>query len=428
MKNLFDDAKNRLQKVLPLIELPEDMLKRFSRPKLTLTVTIPVRMDDGSLRVFTGYRVQFDDTRGPTKGGIRFHPDVCIDEVTSLAFWMTIKCAVVGLPFGGAKGGVAVDAKLLSRLELERLSRGYIRAIADIIGPKRDIPAPDMYTNATIMGWMAEEYYQIKREQLPGVITGKPIHLGGSQGREAATGQGALYVLQQWFTHTKTDAKNMKIAVQGFGNAGYHFARLAKEAGFNVVALSDSKGAIYAKEGLDPEKIMFHRRRHQELKAMLYCDVSVCQEAEYAVISNEALLELDVDVLVLAAMENQITQDNAKKIKAKLVLEIANGPITSEADAILEAAHVTVIPDVLANAGGVTVSYLEWVQNRAGLYWEAKEVNEKLHSRMQRQAAAVFDLARKKSISLRTAAYLDGLEKISGAIQNRGTKEYFQSL
>ena len=220
----------------------------------------------------------------------------------------------------------------------------------------------------------------------------------------------------------------MKIAVQGFGNAGYHFARLAKEAGFNVVALSDSKGAIYAKEGLDPEKIMFHRRRHQELKAMLYCDVSVCQEAEYAVISNEALLELDVDVLVLAAMENQITQDNAKKIKAKLVLEIANGPITSEADAILEAAHVTVIPDVLANAGGVTVSYLEWVQNRAGLYWEAKEVNEKLHSRMQRQAAAVFDLARKKSISLRTAAYLDGLEKISGAIQNRGTKEYFQSL
>jgi len=427
MKNLFDDAKSRLDKVLPLIDLPEDILKRLSQPKLNLTVNIPVRMDDGSLRVFTGYRVQFDDTRGPTKGGIRFHPDVCIDEVTSLSFWMTIKCAVVGLPFGGAKGGVVVDAKLLSKLELERLSRGYIRAIADIIGPKRDIPAPDMYTNATIMGWMADEYYQIMREQLPGVITGKPIHLGGSLGREAATGRGALYVLQQWFAHNKTQAKNMKIAVQGFGNAGYHFARLAKEAGFNIVALSDSKGAIYSKDGLDPQKIMFHRKRYKELKAMLYCDVSICEEAEHAIISNEALLELDVDILVLAAMENQITQDNAKKIKAKLILEIANGQINSEADDILDATNTIVIPDVLANAGGVTVSYFEWVQNRAGYYWEEKEVNEKLQYLMQRQATTVFDLAQKKAISLRTAAYLDGLEKISGAIENRGTKEYFQN-
>ena len=428
MKNLFDDAKSRLQKVLPLIDLPEDILKRLSQPKLNLTVNIPVRMDDGSLRVFTGYRVQFDDTRGPTKGGIRFHPDVCIDEVTSLSFWMTIKCAVVGLPFGGAKGGVVVDAKLLSKLELERLSRGYIRAIADIIGPKRDIPAPDMYTNATIMGWMADEYNQIMREQLPGVITGKPIHLGGSLGRESATGQGALYVLQQWFAYNKKEAKNMKIAVQGFGNAGYNFARLAKEAGFSIVALSDSKGAIYSKDGLDPQKIMFHRKRHKELKAMLYCDVSICEEAENEIISNEELLELDVDVLVLAAMENQITQDNAKKIKAKLILEIANGPIDSEADDILDATNAIVIPDVLANAGGVTVSYFEWVQNRAGYYWEEQEVNEKLKKIMQKQAAKIFDLAQKKAISLRTAAYLDGLEKISGAIQNRGTKEYFQNL
>ena len=428
MKNLFDDAKSRLQKVLPLIDLPEDILKRLSQPKLNLTVNIPVRMDDGSLRVFTGYRVQFDDTRGPTKGGVRFHPDVCIDEVTSLAFWMTIKCAVVGLPFGGAKGGVVVDAKLLSKLELERLSRGYIRAIADIIGPKRDIPAPDMYTNATIMGWMADEYNQIMREQLPGVITGKPIHLGGSLGRESATGQGALYVLQQWFAYNKKEAKNMKIAVQGFGNAGYNFARLAQEAGFSIVALSDSKGAIYSKDGLDPQKIMFHRKRHKELKAMLYCDVSICEEAENEIISNEELLELDVDVLVLAAMENQITQDNAKKIKAKLILEIANGPIDSEADDILDATNAIVIPDVLANAGGVTVSYFEWVQNRAGYYWEEQEVNEKLKKIMQKQAAKIFDLAQKKAISLRTAAYLDGLEKISGAIQNRGTKEYFQNL
>jgi len=428
MKNLFDDAKSRLNDVLPLINLPEDIVKRLAQPKLNLTVNIPVRMDDGSLRVFTGYRVQFDDTRGPTKGGIRFHPDVCIDEVTSLAFWMTIKCAVVGLPFGGAKGGVVVDAKLLSKLEIERLSRGYIRAIADIIGPKRDIPAPDMYTNATIMGWMADEYNQIMREQLPGVITGKPIYLGGSKGREAATGQGALYVLQQWLSHNKKETNNKTVAIQGFGNAGYHFARLAKEAGFKIVALSDSKGAIYSKEGLDPQKIMFHRKRHKELKAMLYCDVSICEEAENEVISNEQLLELDVDILVLAAMENQITQDNASKIKAPLILEIANGPINSQADEILAEKKVVIIPDVLANAGGVTVSYFEWVQNRAGYYWEEKEVNEKLQKLIQRQAIIIFNLAGEKAITLRSAAYLDGLEKISGAIQNRGTKEYFQNL
>ncbi len=428
MKNLFDDAKSRLKKVLPLIKLPEDIVERLAQPKLNLTVNIPVRMDDGSLRVFTGYRVQFDDTRGPTKGGIRFHPDVCIDEVTSLAFWMTIKCAVVGLPFGGAKGGVVVDAKHLSKLEIERLSRGYIRAIADIIGPDRDIPAPDMYTNATIMGWMSDEYNQIKREQLPGAITGKPIELGGSKGREVATGRGALYVLQQWLAHNKKDAKKTKVAVQGFGNAGYHFARLAKEVGFKIVALSDSKGAICSTEGLNPEKIMFHRKEHKEFKDMLYCDVSICDEAENTVISNEELLELDVDILVLAAMENQITQENAGKIKAPLILEIANGPVDSEADEILEKKNVVILPDVLANVGGVSVSYFEWVQNRAGYYWEEEEVNEKLKNLMQKQASVTFALAERNNITLRSAAYLDGLEKISGAIQNRGTKEYFQTL
>jgi len=428
MKNLFDDAKTRLKKVLPLIKLPEDIIKRLAQPKLNLTVNIPVRMDDGSLRVFTGYRVQYDDTRGPTKGGIRFHPDVCIDEITSLAFWMTIKCAVVGLPFGGAKGGVVVDAKLLSKLEIERLSRGYIRAIADIIGPKRDIPAPDMYTNATIMGWMSDEYNQIMREQLPGVITGKPVYLGGSKGREAATGQGALYVLEQWLIHNKKETKNMSVAVQGFGNAGYHFARLAKKAGFKIVALSDSKGAICSQEGLEPEKIMYHRKRYKELKAMLYCDVSICEEAEQIVITNEELLELDVDILVLAAMENQITQKNAGKIKAPLILEIANGPVDSKADEILKEKKTVVLPDVLANAGGVSVSYFEWVQNRAGYYWEEDEVNDKLKKLMQKQASTIFTLAEKKNITLRSAAYFDGLEKISGAIQNRGTKEYFQTL
>ncbi|WP_264299325.1 Glu/Leu/Phe/Val family dehydrogenase [Sulfurimonas sediminis] len=291
---------------------------------------------------------------------------------------------------GGAKGGVAVDAKTLSKLELERLSRGYIRAIVDIIGPKRDIPAPDMYTNATIMGWMADEYNQIMREQLPGVITRKPVYLGGSKGREAATGQGALYVLECWLKRNAKKLQGMRIAVQGFGNAGYHFARLAKEAGYKVVALSDSKGAIYSKDGLDPKKIMFHRKKHNELKAMLYCDVSICEEAENEVMTNEELLALDVDVLVLAAMENQITKENAAKIQAKLILEIANGPITSQADEILQKNNAIVIPDVLANAGGVTVSYFEWVQNRAGYYWEEEEVNEKLKYILEKQSKVIF--------------------------------------
>lgn len=426
MNALFDDAQSRLTEVLELIELSDDVLERLRHPKLALTVSIPVRMDDGSLRVFTGYRVQFDDTRGPTKGGIRFHPDVTLDEVTSLSFWMTIKCAVAGLPFGGAKGGVIVNPKKLSYLELERLSRGYIRAIADVIGPKRDIPAPDVYTNATIMGWMADEYYQIMREQLPGVITGKPVNLGGSLGREAATGQGALYVLQQWATRHNIEPGQTTIAVQGFGNAGFQFARLAQQAGYRIVAVSDSKGAVYSEEGLDVDKIMHHKRTRRELKAMLYCDASVCEEADHTVISNEELLELDVDVLVLAAMENQITADNANRIQACQIVEIANGPVNSQADAILSSRDIPVLPDVLVNSGGVTVSYFEWVQNRAGYYWSENEVNEKLKIIMDNEANIIIDLAKQKNISLRTAAYIHGVQRIAGAISEKGTREYFQ--
>lgn len=427
MNTIFSDAQTRLTSVFQHITLSDDIRERLASPKLSLTVSIPVRMDDGSLRVFTGYRVQFDDTRGPTKGGIRFHPDVSLDEVTSLSFWMTIKCAVAGLPFGGAKGGVIVNPKELSNLELERLSRGYIRAIADIIGPKRDISAPDVYTNATIMGWMADEYYQIMREQVPGVITGKPVHLGGSLGREAATGQGALYVLQQWATQHHLGPGETSIAVQGFGNAGYQFARLAQQAGFRIVAVSDSKGAIYASEGLDVEKIMQHKQTRRELKAMLYCDASVCEEAEHDTLSNEDLLELDVDVLALAALENQITAENANRIQASQVLEIANGPVSSQADAILEARGIPVLPDVLVNSGGVTVSYFEWVQNRAGYYWSHDEVNTKLKAIMDKEANNIFGLSKQKAISLRTAAYLYGVQRIAGAIGEQGTREYFQS-
>lgn len=427
MVNLFSDAQTRLTDVLKYIELSDDVRERLEYPKLALSVSIPVRMDNGSLRVFKGYRVQFDDTRGPTKGGVRYHPDVNLDEVTSLSFWMTIKCAVAGLPFGGAKGGIIVNPKELSQLELERLSRGYIRAIADVIGPKRDIPAPDVYTNATIMGWMADEYYQITREQNPGVVTGKPVHLNGSQGRAAATGLGALYVLQQWAKRKNINPSDTTIAVQGFGNAGYRFALLAHLAGYRVVGLSDSKGAIYTNEGLDPNLIMNHKRTRRELKALLYCDASVCEEAKHSTYTNEELLELDVDVLVLAALENQITENNAHRIKAKLILEIANGPVSSQADAILTQKNIPVIPDVLANAGGVSVSYFEWVQNHAGLYWSEEEINEKLKLIMDQESNTIFDLAEEKNITLRTAAYLQGVSRIAGAIHERGTREYFQN-
>lgn len=427
MKSTFADAQKRLIDVFKYFELTDDVREKLKHPKLSLSVSIPVRMDDGSLKVFAGYRVQFDDTRGPTKGGIRYHPDVTLDEVTSLSFWMTIKCAVMNLPFGGAKGGVVVNPKELSRLELERLSRSYIREIADIIGPKRDIPAPDVYTNATIMGWMADEYSQIKRQQLPGVITGKPVHLNGSLGRVAATGRGALHVLQEWVQREKLQPKNMTVAVQGFGNAGYHFARLAHEQGFNIIAVADSKGAIFSEQGLEPDKIMEHKQQHKDLKSMMYCDGSVCDLQRYKKISSAEMLNLDVDVLVLAALENQIHKKNADSVKAKLILEIANGPVTSEADVILDRKGLFVLPDVLVNAGGVTVSHFEWVQNRAGLYWEEETVNTRLKEKMNREANAIFDLAEEKKISLRTAAYLQGVKRIAGAISEKGTREYFRN-
>lgn len=425
MNNTFQDAKARLGDVFSRIEASDDVDERLAHPKIMLEVNIPLRMDDGRLRVLRGYRVQYNDIRGPTKGGVRFHPQVSADEVTSLAFWMTIKCAVAGLPYGGAKGGVAVDAKSLSRLELERLSRGYIRAIADIIGPTRDIPAPDMYTNATIMGWMADEYYTIVRKNVPGVITGKPVHLGGSLGREVATGQGALFVLDRWVQRAGLNPLEMRIAVQGFGNAGAHFARLAHQAGYRVVAVSDSRGAVYSDAGLDPELLMAQKRTHREVSQMLYCDSSVCETNVYKVISNPELLELDVDVLALAALENQVTEENVGRIRAACLLEVANGPVDSHSDAVLRQRGITVLPDVLVNSGGVTVSYFEWLQNRSGLYWEEAEVTRRLKKTMDREADHIFEAAGDEGVSLRTAAYLHGVKRIVGAIREQGTEEYF---
>ncbi len=424
---MFELAKQRLEPVFKHIEVSDEVIDRLSVAKRSIIASIPVRMDNGDLRIFTGYRVQYDDTRGPTKGGIRYHPRVNLDEVTSLSFWMTVKCAVAGLPFGGAKGGVTVNPKELSKLELERLSRGYIRAFADVLGPSRDIPAPDVYTNATIMGWMADEFATISRRQVPEMITGKPLHLGGSEGRESATGQGALYSLAEYARRHGWDIEGVSIAVQGFGNAGYNFARLANKMGFRVVAVSDSQGAIYSSSGLNIEDVYRYKTEGNPL-ASVYFDGSIYNMLEYDELTNDELLELSVDVLVLAALENQVTQLNAGQIKAKTILEIANGPVTPQADEILETNGIEVIPDVLANAGGVVVSYFEWVQNKAGFYWEEKEVISKLKKIMRRESDVVFDLALSHKCSLRTAAYIHGIERLAGAIEERGNRKYFKSV
>ncbi len=422
--NLFESAKQRLKDALQYASISEDAIERLKAPKATLVVSIPVRMDNGELKVFTGYRVRYDDTRGPTKGGIRYHPNVTLEEVESLAFWMTFKCAVANLPFGGAKGGITVDPKSLSRFELERLSRGYIDAIADFIGPDVDIPAPDVYTNPMIMGWMLDQFNIIKRRQIPGVITGKPLSMGGSLGREAATGLGAYFVIKTILPKLKFKKKKLRVAVQGFGNVGAHIAEILYNAGFSVVAVSDSKGGIYSAKGLDIPSVRQYKESTQDLKTT-YCKGTVCTMVADRTVTNDELLMLDVDILIPAALENQITERKAPDIKAKLIVEVANGPTTPEADAILNKRGITVIPDILANAGGVTVSYFEWVQNRSGLYWTLDEVNTKLESMMTKETKLVLEIAKKHKISLRTASYVHALNRIGDAIHAKGTKDYY---
>jgi glutamate dehydrogenase (NADP+) len=423
-KSLLADASTRLEKALKYVSISDDAIERLKYPKASLTVSIPVRMDDGSLRIFQGYRVRFDDTRGPGKGGVRYHPNVCIDEVQSLAFWMTFKCALLNLPFGGAKGGVTVNPKELSKQELERLSRGYIEAIADFIGPDIDILAPDVYTNAMIMGWMMDHYSIIKRQIMPGVVTGKPLTMGGSEGRDTATGRGAYYIILAMLAKFDQSPENTTIAVQGFGNAGGAVAELLAHAGYKVVAVSDSQGGIYSENGLDIVNIRRYKQEHRGIQA-IYCKDSVCDIAEHKLITNEELLALDVDVLIPAALENQITVANADNVKAKYIFEVANGPITSDADRILEAKGIYVFPDILVNAGGVTVSYFEWVQNRNGLYWSLTKVHERLKEKMVTEAEKVWLIAQEFAISLRTAAYVHALERLGEALDAKGTRDYY---
>lgn len=421
---IFNDALSHLDRAAEYSSADKETIARLRCPQSILDVSIPVRMDDGSLQIFQAYRVQYNDSRGPTKGGIRYHPSVSLDEIKALAFWMTLKCALVGLPFGGAKGGVVVDAKKLSRLELERLSRGYIELIVNFIGPHKDIPAPDMYTNQMIMGWMMDEYSKIMRAHTPGVITGKPIALGGSLGREDATGRGAYYCIKELEKHRHFKPEKTRVAVQGFGNAGQHVAALLHADGYKIVAVSDSQGAIYHKEGFDVPSLIREKRETQRVKAV-YCEGSVCELIPADHISNDELLKLDVDILIPAALENVIRLDNVGEIKAPIIVEVANGPVTSKADAILAEKGVLVIPDILANAGGVTVSYFEWVQNRNGLAWPLEEVHRRLHEIMSTEFNRVYEFMLERKISMRLAAYAYALDRLGEAISAQGTQSYF---
>ena len=424
--NIFADALLRARQYGEMANVSDEVIDSLMHPISMLQATLPVRMDDGSTKYFTGFRCRYNQTLGPTKGGIRFHPNVSMAEIQALALWMTIKCAVMGLPYGGAKGGIIVDPKLLSPMELERLSRAYVRAMADVIGPQIDIPAPDVYTNARIMGWMVDEYEAIKRTKSPAVITGKPVRLGGSLGRDDATGRGAYRCVVQLAQKRNLDPATTTVAVQGFGNGGYHVARLLHDAGYRIVAISDSKGGIYSHKGFDVASVHEDKQRSRRVRAV-YCDNSVCELIDHEIITNDELLALDVDILIPAALEGVITADNASSVKARYIVEVANGPILSGADTIIEENGIEVVPDVLANAGGVTVSYFEWVQNLQGFKWALDEVHVKLRKMMSAAFNEVWDLAEAQNLSMRNAAYVVAIKRIGEAVEAQGTRDYFGS-
>ncbi|HEX7042501.1 MAG TPA: Glu/Leu/Phe/Val dehydrogenase [Patescibacteria group bacterium] len=410
-------AKRQLEKVSKIIDLPPLLFARLNNPDRTISVSLPMKMDDGKVKVFEGYRVQHNDILGPYKGGLRYHPNVSMDEVRALAFWMSMKCAVVDIPFGGGKGGITVNPKELSENELKTLSKLFISRLASSIGPTVDVPAPDVNTNPKIMAWMAEEYSKIVGTPTPAVLTGKPLGKGGSQGRTEATGLGGSYVLLETLKKLKKNPKGMTVAVQGFGNVGYYIAYFLEKAGMKVVAVSDSKEGIYVKDGLNPEMTLDCKMKKGYLSGC-YCVGSVCDLKKGKKITNDELLELDVDILVPAALENVITKKNAALIKAPIILEMANGPVTDEADAILGKKKTIVIPDILANSGGVATSYYEWYQNIHKEKWSKKEVFQKLKKQLERVTDEVLLTQKKYHTNLRDSAYILALKRI-GNMQKR---------
>lgn len=407
--NLLTSTQTIIREALDKLGYPEQVYELLKEPMRMLTVRIPVRMDDGSVKIFTGYRAQHNDAVGPTKGGVRFHPDVTEDEVKALSIWMSLKSGIMDLPYGGGKGGIVCNPSELSFRELERLSRGYVRAISQIVGPTKDIPAPDVATNSQIMAWMMDEYSHIREFDSPGFITGKPLVLGGSHGRETATAKGVTIMIREAAALKGISLVGARVVVQGFGNAGSYLAKFMHDAGAKVIGISDAYGALYNEEGLDIDYLL-ERRDSFGTVTRLFKDT----------ITNKELLELDCDILVPAAIENQITAQNAPNIKAKILVEAANGPTTLEATKILTERGVLIVPDVLASSGGVTVSYFEWVQNNQGYYWSEEEVEEKLEKMMVRAFHNVYNTSRQRGVDMRLAAYMVGVRKMAEAARFRG--------
>lgn len=409
--NPFKIAQRQLDEAAQRLELNAGTTEALRWPMRELHLSFPVKMDNGSVRVFHGYRVQYNDARGPCKGGIRFHPDETIDTVRALAAWMTWKTAVVDIPLGGGKGGVICNPKEMSEDELERVSRAFFSRLAHFVGPDRDIPAPDVYTTPQMMAWMMDEFEKIHGHKAPGVITGKPIPLGGSQGRGDATARGGVYTVREAAKQLGLELKGKPCAVQGFGNAGYFGATLSKEIlGMKVIAVSDSRGGVMNSDGLDPEALLQHKRSTGSVIGM----------ANTEPITNEEILELEVTVLFPSALENVITEDNASQIKAKIIAELANGPTTPEADTILYENGLFVIPDFLCNAGGVTVSYFEQVQNSSNYYWDLEDVRQKLDQKMTKAFADVYRMHKRQEVHMRLAAYLVAVQRVAEAMKLRG--------
>jgi glutamate dehydrogenase (NAD(P)+) len=411
----FDNAMIQFNRAASVMKLTPDQVAVIREPRRIVEVKLPVRMDDGSIQVFKGYRVQHNIARGPAKGGVRFHPDVSLDEVKALAFWMTFKCATIGIPMGGGKGGVIVDPTRLSVGELERLSRRYFAEMIEMFGPDRDVPAPDVNTNPQVMAWFMDTYsMHYGGNYLPAVVTGKPLEIGGSRGRASATAQGMVYCVRRAARHLKLGLEGAQVAIQGFGNAGSFAAKLLAEQGCRIVAISDVSGAYTKKDGIDPNVAIAHVEKHKTLQGFEK------QRGVEKLADPMKLLELPVDILIPAALENQITKKNAARIKAKLVAECANGPCTPEADDILEKKKVFIVPDILCNAGGVGVSYLEWVQNRMGYYWTEARVQEDLELMMNRAFDSVLDRSLRHDVPMRTAAFIVSIERVVKASELRG--------
>jgi glutamate dehydrogenase (NAD(P)+) len=409
-ENPFELAKSQLRRVGEIFALDPNLIRVLSQCKKAVEVSIPVAMDDGSIEVYLGYRVTHNIARGPSKGGIRYHPDVTLDEVKSLAMWMTWKCALMGLPFGGAKGGVICDPKMLSSKELERMTRRYTSEIINDIGPERDIPAPDVGTDPRVMAWIFDTYSMNKGHSVLGVVTGKPLSVGGSLGREEATARGALYCIQALSVKNGERLSEHSVVIQGFGNVGANLARLLHEVGAKVVGISDSRGGVHNPNGIDVPAALAHKQERGTLLGLA--------NAEH--VTNEELLELPCDILAPCGLEQVITEDNASRVKARIICEGANGPVTPTADAVLEDKGVLILPDILANAGGVVVSYFEWVQNLQHMRWTEDEVNERLGEIMRRSFREVADRGRENSTPMRPAAYELGIERVVEAASTRG--------